>query len=321
MGDDIRKYYINNKDRYLIWTYLGVPIKSFPAIFEHLEKFQPQLEARQDQGKHWWELRACSYYDKFDAPKIIYPDIAMSPRFTFDKEALYLDMTAFCIPGADFYLLSLLNSRLLFRVLSEFAPSLGDMNKGGRLRMKTVYVKKLPILKISFTTPKKEREKLTKSLIKQAGTVLGSIERETADEHIQRELQPVIALAKSYSESKNDILHDFLASLAEQMLAMNKEKQKLANDFFEWMGHYGVPPRETMKPKTGLDAFWKLEFKNLLAHLKRNKVAISTGTQDDLLARFTEASTALKILDKQIESTDWLIDQVVYALYGLTKEE
>ena len=320
-GDDIRKYEINFRNRYLIWTYNGVPINKYPAIFAHLQTHQAKLEARQDQGDHWWELRACTYYDVLNSAKILYPDIAMSSRFTIDTEGLYMDTTAFCIPGSDLYLLALLNSRLLFRMLTLYAPSLGDMAKGGRLRMKTVYLEQLPICRISFTTPKKEREKLTQSLIKQTGNILNSIDRETSIEQIQRGLLPSIELAKQYSASKNDVLHDFLSHLAEEMLAMNKEKQTLAQGFYTWMGHYNIPPRETMKPKTILDEFWKLEFKEILTHLKKNKVPVSTSTQDDLLKRFTEASSTLNALDKKIENTDWLIDRVVYALYGLTDEE
>jgi type I restriction-modification system DNA methylase subunit len=318
-GDDVRKYHINYRGRYLIWTYIGVPIEKYPTIFDHLKEFQPGLEARQDQGDHWWELRPCDYYDRLNSPKLIYPDISMSPRYSMDTEGYFLDMTAFFIPNPDSFILALLNSRLIFRMLTLFAPSLGDMKKGGRLRMKTVYVKQLPIRKISFTTPKKEREKLTNNLISESELVLSGNETE---EQIKQKLQPTIGLAKQLSVDKNDVLHDFLSSLAEQMLTMNKEKQKLAEDFFMWMENYNIPPRSELKPKTFLDEFWKKEFKHILAHLKRNKVPpLGRQGEDSLLDRFKTSSAALLSLDKQIALTDWLIDQVVYALYGLSDVE
>jgi len=71
MGDDVRKYQINYRERYLILTKTGVEIERYPKIFEHLQKFQPHLEKRLDKGKHWWELRACTYYSQFERPKII----------------------------------------------------------------------------------------------------------------------------------------------------------------------------------------------------------------------------------------------------------
>jgi hypothetical protein len=71
MGDDVRKYQINYRERYLILKKTGVEIERYPKIFEHLQKFQPHLEKRLDKGKHWWELRACTYYSQFERPKII----------------------------------------------------------------------------------------------------------------------------------------------------------------------------------------------------------------------------------------------------------
>ncbi|MDX1521983.1 MAG: N-6 DNA methylase, partial [Anaerolineae bacterium] len=75
VGRNVRRYDINFEDKYLIWTYIGVQIDRYPAIFEHLKQHQAKLQKRWDKGNHWWELRACDYYDLFEQPKIIYPDI------------------------------------------------------------------------------------------------------------------------------------------------------------------------------------------------------------------------------------------------------
>ena len=40
IGDDIRKYEIQFRERYLIWTYIGVPIEQYPAVFNHLRQFE-----------------------------------------------------------------------------------------------------------------------------------------------------------------------------------------------------------------------------------------------------------------------------------------
>ncbi len=39
IGEDIKRYEIEYKGRYLIWTYVGVPIEDYPAIFNHLKRF------------------------------------------------------------------------------------------------------------------------------------------------------------------------------------------------------------------------------------------------------------------------------------------
>jgi len=71
VGDDIKRYEIEFKGRYLIWTYIGVPIEKYPAIFDHLKQYREQLERRWDKGEHWWELRHCDYYEDFEKPKIM----------------------------------------------------------------------------------------------------------------------------------------------------------------------------------------------------------------------------------------------------------
>ena len=53
--------------------------EAYPAIHDHLsyfERFKDKdgkekgLRLRQDQGRFWWELRACAYYREFAYPKI-----------------------------------------------------------------------------------------------------------------------------------------------------------------------------------------------------------------------------------------------------------
>lgn len=66
VGDDVRKWRIENRGRWLIVTPIGINIRQYPAIFAHLRRWQDELEARWDKGNHWWELRACDYYSVFN---------------------------------------------------------------------------------------------------------------------------------------------------------------------------------------------------------------------------------------------------------------
>jgi len=151
VGDDVRKYRINYRDRYLILTKIGVDIKRYPAIFKHLSQYKDKLVKRWDKGNYWWELRACAYYDEFEKPKIVWPDIAKESRFAFDEGDYHIEATVFLLPNNNKYLLGLLNSALVWFWLSNSCPVLGDQNKGGRLRLKTVYTNNLPIRTIDFT--------------------------------------------------------------------------------------------------------------------------------------------------------------------------
>jgi len=144
VGRDVRRYSLEYKDRYLIWTYTGVAIKDYPAIFQHLKSFEPQLQKRWDKGKYWWELRACDYYNKFMQPKIIYPDIATTCRFVLDTQGFFSTNTTYFIPGNDLYLLGILNSKLALFYFSTVCAGL----EGGRvnyLRFFGQYLEGFPV--------------------------------------------------------------------------------------------------------------------------------------------------------------------------------
>jgi hypothetical protein len=120
-------------------------MKRYPAVMVHLKKYQEQLEARWDKGEHWWELRACAYYDLFEKPKIFYPDIAKESRFALSPSGQYFGNTCYFIPSADPFLLGVLNSKAVWFYFSNYATVLGDAAEGGRLRFFQQDVVKIPI--------------------------------------------------------------------------------------------------------------------------------------------------------------------------------
>ncbi len=166
IGDDVRHYHINFRERYIIlipkgWTREMAGIvepwkwleKNYSAIANHLRPYMDLANKRSDQGDYWWELRACSYYDAFEKPKIVYPEIAMESRFAFDDEKRYCNKTLFIIPRKDLYLLGVLNSKLTWIFLKRTCSVLGDADKRGRLLMQYIYLKQLPIRRIDFAVP------------------------------------------------------------------------------------------------------------------------------------------------------------------------
>jgi len=153
VGDDVRKYRINFHERFLILTKIDVDIKRYTAIFKHLSQYKDRLEKRWDKGNYWWELRACAFYDEFEKPKIVWPEIAMASRFAYDTENNYCNKTCFICPSEDLYLLGVLNSKLIWSFLIRICPVLGDPDKGGRLTQQWVHLKNLPIRTIDFDNP------------------------------------------------------------------------------------------------------------------------------------------------------------------------
>lgn len=128
----------NEQEARIIFEY------TYPAIYNYFLAWEPQLTNRDDQGRYWWELRSCAYYEKFKEPKIIYADIAKRMRATIDYDSYYTDMTLF-ITKPDPFLLGLLNSNLFDWMYRMYFQSLGEAFSGGRVRFKTQYMQNLPI--------------------------------------------------------------------------------------------------------------------------------------------------------------------------------
>ncbi|HEY7154293.1 MAG TPA: DNA methyltransferase [Gemmataceae bacterium] len=88
----------------------GVFATAYPAIYAHMSLYSEALKKRQDQGEHWWELRACAYWEKFDRPKVMYQDITWMPCFCLDTKGTLSNNTIYFLSTADRWVLAALNS-------------------------------------------------------------------------------------------------------------------------------------------------------------------------------------------------------------------
>ena len=70
-----------------------------------------------------------------------------------------------------------------------------------------------------------------------------------------------------------------------------------------------------------IKAFYNYDFKTLIAELKKKKIKLTLVQQDEWEEYFNIYQETINQLQKQITQTDKEIDQMVYNLYGLTKEE
>src|SRR5262249_31410093 len=80
--------------------------QSFPALYRRFKPLEDRLRQRQDQGRYWWELRSCAYYDRFDRPKIFYPDITWRSQFSVDTQGRFSNNTVYFLPTASAWLLT-----------------------------------------------------------------------------------------------------------------------------------------------------------------------------------------------------------------------
>jgi adenine-specific DNA-methyltransferase len=134
-GRDLKRYGYAFSNVYLINTHNGVTRNNierikvkedYPLIYDHLLSFMPQVEQRQDQGKHWANLRNCAYLDDFEKPKIVWGEISDKPKFAFDESNYYAEATTFLMTGEKLkYLLGILNSKLSEWYFNQISTTTG----------------------------------------------------------------------------------------------------------------------------------------------------------------------------------------------------
>lgn len=145
-GRNIRKWTFNSSDNFIINTFFDLNIpKNYPSIYSHLKIHKGSLMARSDQGKNWYNLRACSYYDDFEKEKIIWGLTADKWAFAYDNKKHYLPSNGYILTSADIevkYLLAQLNSK----VLQFYFIFIGIMTAGGAYTLKHETIREMPIV-------------------------------------------------------------------------------------------------------------------------------------------------------------------------------
>lgn len=144
-GKNIKRYSISFDKQFLIKVIPGTDISSFKVIYDHLMQFKAQLEKRWEpvHGKiKWYELRPCVYYEKFEEPKIIYPDISSEGGFYWDNNGYFFNNTAYMITGnIKKSWIGLFNSKLMSWYYKQIASGLGE----NVVRYFTQFMEQLPI--------------------------------------------------------------------------------------------------------------------------------------------------------------------------------
>jgi hypothetical protein len=144
-GRDIFRYYYK-QEKFIILSKNGVDVKNdYPKIYDYLNTFGEKFKKRGAKGKHWTNLRACSFFDDFKKPKIVWIELSDINKFAISNDELYLLNSAyFLIPPVDvdiYFLLGVLNSKLMLFYLRLIANTSGM----GTARWINNYVKKFPI--------------------------------------------------------------------------------------------------------------------------------------------------------------------------------
>ena len=163
-GKDLERYGSKFNDVYLLCTHNGVksknipPInvkKDYPTLIPYFESFGKDFKKRGEQGDNFWNLRNCTYIDRFEETKIIYADIVQNTgKFYLDDEKYYTNDTAFLIFGDNLhYLLGILNSKAFSFFYKNFYCG-GALGYKG-LRFKRDFLMRVPI---PSTTPIQQQQ-------------------------------------------------------------------------------------------------------------------------------------------------------------------
>ena len=157
-GRDVKRWQVNFAEQYLIkiessenrahpWSGKtaaeaeDIFANTYPAIHAHFESFREKLINRYDQGKYFWELRACAYWDDFEQTQIVWGNLAQYPKFAFADAGFYLSAPATMMVSDSKYLLGILNSRITRYLVSQSAAE----RQGGFLEFKPMYISLLSI--------------------------------------------------------------------------------------------------------------------------------------------------------------------------------
>ena len=137
-GTHLRPWYVEDSSEFLIFARRGIRIEDYPAVHDYLSRFRAQLEpkppswngeqkwaGRKAGAYRWYELQdTVDYWEAFEQPKIVWPDISKLPRFSMDTQGRYLGNTGYVIPGGDYYLLGILFSWATWFFISKTAQPL-----------------------------------------------------------------------------------------------------------------------------------------------------------------------------------------------------
>jgi len=191
-GHEIRRWHHKWAGMYLITVRYGfnTELKKYQAVLRHLGRHEKKLRARGQvkasrsgggEGQHHWlELDnnpSADYLRAFEGVKIVFNETSKRLHAFVDEEGFYVNKTGFIILTPDpYFLLAVLNSRLLDYVYRSEFPSWGDPWKGGRVQFRGSRMKQVPI-PVATGAQKRVLADLARKAGRAAGSELLDIER------------------------------------------------------------------------------------------------------------------------------------------------
>ncbi|KJR40258.1 type II DNA modification enzyme [Candidatus Magnetoovum chiemensis] len=325
-GASINRYSIDYKDAHIIYDTKNLHRPAFPELFENKKivlckvSGEKGLLASYDTDNYYTDDSVANCIAKHCLTPMAEtalrdrgvsfaaynrPEDKTAPDKVYDRDTIIYEND----------LLDSKNYSLLFIVALFNSSLIGFYYKkyiSGELNVFPEHIRLLPIRHIKFASSSDRRAEI----IRQTKTLYDNSEENAILDLIEKEL----------SEGRNDTVHDILAYLAEQMIEMNRAKNKETKGFLTWLEREIGAEINTLTNKTKLKQYHNYTLPDLLDILKKSGDSLSIKPsnrkfQDLIEDEFTQSIAILEPLKTKINDTDKLIDQIVYKLYGLTYEE
>lgn len=188
-GRDIKRYGYEWAGLYLIATFPSrhYDIAEYPAVKQHLLSFGmerleqtgkkytingQQVTARKKTHNKWFETQdSISYWEDFNKPKIMYPNMTKYLPFYFDEKGFYQNDKSFMITGKNIsFLAAFLNSSLFKFCFIDNFPEL----QGGTRELRKIFFDKIPVLQVNEQV--EQRFRIALNRIQQEYTMQQAIE-------------------------------------------------------------------------------------------------------------------------------------------------
>ncbi len=177
-GREIKRYYLPAAKKRLIFMPKGYTDRRrelespeewlasrHPLVASRLAPFERKAEKRRDKGDYWWELRSCRYSGVFERSKILLPVITKRLFAAASETSAYVNDKCFVIDTCDWFLLALLNSKLMDYVFRSRSPELLN----GYFELRASALSSLPVRGAS---PKNAAQAALRDEIAEAGEKL-----------------------------------------------------------------------------------------------------------------------------------------------------
>ena len=343
MADNVSRFCSLEVNKLLIYPYKTVNDKKslipekelkqrFPKAYQYLNSLKEVLSQRGSERMNyesWYALWNARNPNNFKYTKILTPDISYKGSMSLSdrQDILHSDTCYAIILKPDVGLnpktvLAILNSQLIWFYLTNISTSL----KGGYFRYKTNYLNRIPVIEIKFTTPQDHRQQALDNTIALYQQYQNNGNRDRLLAQVDHHL--------SQQPEEADVIHDFLAYLAEQMIALNQPKQTEIKSFWQWLERFIGCPIDTLTNKSKIQNYLgdynkdepHLSFNELIEVIKKNKKKlkidpVARKEQETLEKEYQASLDTLLPIKTKLMTCDKLIDSIVYKLYGLTEEE